>query len=267
MAAGFGLIVLLSSLMVACGDYFGEEMGHYGPQHNCEAELWVNLGQQIAQLKADKLKQSQELASLKQEITQLKAHEYRQGQEMASLKSQLKQQKPINDKDCLMLQAQKNKHIHKQLLAYPKEIRDECDPDSPYLHHLNLPRRSISYKVDKKSVRYDYYGPYDCYGRRRKQTAPQWHGTGRYRFSGPFTRLAVKGEVKGMWRCGAQYPACIEDPKAHDMKVGEMKKGVRVCYYNGPHSCRYVGSITITRCPGYFVYRLKNLSDVGYCGV
>ena len=76
---------------------------------------------------------------------------------MASLQSQLKKRKPINDKDCLMLQAQKSKQIHQKLLAYPKEIRDECDPDSPYLHHLNLPRRSISYKVDKKSARFDYY--------------------------------------------------------------------------------------------------------------
>ena len=230
---------------------------------DCEAELWVNLGQQIAQLKADKLKQSQELASLKQENTQLKAHEYRQGQEMASLKSQLKQQKPINDKDCLMLQAQKNKQIHQKLLAYPKEIRDECDPDDPYLHHLNLPRRSISYKVDKKSARFDYYAERAHF---RKRTAPQWHGTGRYRFSGPFTRLAVKGEVKGKWRCGTRYPAYIEDPKAHDMKVGEMKKGVPVCSNYGGRFCFRFGSITITRCPGYFVYRLK-AKDIGYCGV
>ena len=231
---------------------------------DCEAELWVNLGQQIAQLKADKLKQSQELASLKQENMHLKAHEYRQGQEMASLKSQLKQQKPINDKDCQMLQAQKNKQIHQKLLAYPQEIRDECDPDSPYLHHLNLPRRSISYKVDKKSARFDYYAERAGF---RKQTAPQWHGTGRYRFSGPFTRLAVKGEVKGQWRCGTQHPAFIEDPKAHDMKVGEMKKGVHVCYNryntNGDRSCRRFGSITITRCPGYFVYRL--VACTHYC--
>ena len=224
------------------------------------------MGQQIAQLKADKLKQSQELDSLKQENTQLKAHEYRQGQEMASLKSQLKQQKPINDKDCLMLQAQKSKQIHQKLLAYPKEIRDECDPDSPYLHHLNLPRRSISYKVDRKSFRVDYYTE-----SWRKRTAPQWHGTGRYRFSGPFTRLAVKGEVKGKWRCGTRYPAYNEDPKAHDMKVGEMKKGVRVCYINGRY-CRHFGSITITRCPGYFVYRLVACThycsgNIGYCGV
>ena len=80
----------------------------------------------------------------------------------------------------------------------------------------------------------------------------------------------MKGEVNGNNKCGKHSPAYIADSKARDMKIGEMKEFVKICLYDGAHSCAYSIAITITRCPGdYFVYRLPESeisSNVVYCG-
>ena len=145
-----------------------------------------------------------------------------------------------------------------------KKIQDEC---TNYMT-LDSPRRATSYTVNRKTAKYDYYSYiFLRKNERRKEMAPQWGGPGRYRFTGPFTRMAVRGEVSGNWRCGAECPVYIKDPKAHNLKVGEMKENVHVCYrYTNKTWCHW--KITITRCPGnYFVYWLRNLGPhMGYCG-
>ena len=179
---------------------------------------------------------------------------------------QLKKQKPLNEGNCKVLQEQSKQLQEKRLQAFPKKIQAEC----AYYHTLDNPRRATTFVANNVSAKED------CYYKAsldRETIAPQWGGTGRYRFSGPFTRMAVKGEVKGNWQCGTEYPVYIEDPNAHhNLKVGEMKNSVKICYiwdkktsYCSPLS---IQSITITRCPGnFFVYRLPNLKfDMGYCG-
>ena len=132
---------------------------------------------------------------------------------------------------------------------------------------MNLPRRATSYTVDEKSAKNDI-----AHLAYLEKKAPQWVGAGRYRFSGPFTRMAVKGEVNRNYTCGTRYPGYLKDPKAHDMKIGDTKEKVWVCFYSHwhathlPNSCPYYSLVTITRCPGdYFVYRLPNLGQ-GFCG-
>ena len=85
----------------------------------------------------------------------------------------------------------------------PKRLHQEC---SNYFT-LNHSRRSLSNAVGAldHSAKYDYY-PHD------KKSA-QWQGEGRYRFSGPFTRMAVKGEVTKSGQCGFRLPGYLEDPK------------------------------------------------------
>ena len=215
----------------------------------CEAELFTK-GQENDQLKA--------------EIAQLKARGQKQDQEIVSLKLQSKQQKPLNEGNCKLLQKQNNIIQAKNLQAFPKKIQDEC---TNYMT-LDSPRRATSYTVNRKTAKYDYYSYiFLRKNERRKEMAPQWGGPGRYRFTGPFTRMAVRGEVSGNWRCGAECPVYIKDPKAHNLKVGEMKDNVHVCYrYTNKTWCHW--KITITRCPGnYFVYWLRNLGPhMGYCG-
>ena len=99
-----------------------------------------------------------------------------------------------------------------------------------------------------------------------------WQGPGVYRFGGQFKRMAVKGEVVSTDRCGTAAPGYINDQKAHDIKIGEVKE-VQVCFFGSvllsAKPCHWATRITIKRCPGdFFVYRLPNVPEcsLGYCG-
>ena len=185
----------------------------------------------------------------------------------ASLRLQLKKQKPLNEGNCKVLQEQSKQLQEKRLQAFPKKIQAEC----AYYHTLDNPRRATTFVANNMTAKMDAY--YKAYVD-RETIAPQWGGTGRYRFSGPFTRMAVKGEVSGNWHCGVQYHFYIDDPNVHNnIKEGEMKTSVKICYVWATFPdgqtvyCSYP-NITITRCPGnFFVYWLSNLDNLmGYCG-
>ena len=216
------------------------------------------MGQEIDSLKKLLTERENQIAKEQRENAQLRAHEQKQGKKIASLKLQLKQQTQhtaINENNC-------------RRIKHQCKIHHECTN----YHTLNLPRRAPSYTVNKQSAKFDYQYPTKNAFYERRQ-APQWHGAGRYRFTGPFTRMAVKGEVQSEGRCGTMVPGYIADPKAHNLKVGEMKDNVKVCHY----SRQYRGilspcveglstKVNITRCPGNFlVYRLPNIG-YGYCG-
>merc|ERR1712126_21428 len=169
-------------------------------------------------------------------------------QEMAAIKAQIAAHLSPNQP--------RNQISHYQ----QKKIHDECHNYKT----LNYPGRAIT---NHKASRMDTYGSPDW-------TSPDWKGRNRYRFTGPFTRMAVKGEVHNHMQCGSWgAPGYIADPKAHEMKIGEVKEFVNVCFFkrNTNNPCGFSKSITITRCPGdYFVYRLPDAArgaGVGtYCG-
>jgi len=153
-----------------------------------------------------------------------------------------------------------------------QKIQDEC---SNY-HTFSSTSRAISNSNSKTKRWSDNLWYKMC---TRCQTMPDWRGHARYRFTGPFTRMAVQGEVNSSSRdrrsiqCGTKHPAYIADPKAHDMEIGEMKELVKVCYVDSKHiPCSFSTVITITRCPGdYFVYRLPDaghgdMYGAVYCG-
>ena len=188
-----------------------------------------------------------QIGKLRQEMRQLR-------QEVSSMKSQLAAQNQMG-----------HHHHHQQ----KQKIHEEC---SNY-HTLSSPIRAIS--NSNSQTRWSDNLGYQVWSSFR--TMPDWRGHARYRFTGPFTRMAVKGEVNSSSvQCGTRYPAYIADPKAHDMmEIGEMKEFVKVCYVqssNAPSICAFSTVITITRCPGdYFVYRLPeaehaHIAAPVYCG-
>jgi len=164
-------------------------------------------------------------------------------QEVSSMKSQL------------AAQNQMGHHQQKQ------KIHEEC---SNYKTFHN-PGRAISNKVDDLSYKTDV----GCMAYNANKYS-DWQGEDRYRFFGPFTRMAVKGEVNSNYQCGTQCPGYIVDPKAHDMEIGEMKEFVKVCFFwKKSVPCLFSKSVTITRCPGdFFVYRVPDFGNQNsaYCG-
>ena len=140
---------------------------------------------------------------------------------------------------------------------FQNKIHEEC---SNYKTFHN-PGRAVSNKVSSQSYKIDTHNV---------NKYSDWQGEDRYRFVGPFTRMAVKGEVNRGYQCGTQSPGYIVDPKAHDMEIGEMKEFVKVCFFwKKSVPCVFSKSVTITRCPGdFFVYRVPDFGNHNgaYCG-
>merc|ERR1712126_230336 len=100
------------------------------------------------------------------------------------------------------------------------------------------------------------------------KTDPQWKGAGYYRFEGPFTRMATSGEVNKNFMCGTTHPGYISDPSAHDIKEGETRESVEVCFYVSAF-CQQRTTISMTKCEGgFYIYKLPDtpLCSYGYCG-
>jgi len=198
-------------------------------------------------------------------VTRRKAQDQNLEQEIGSLKAQ--NQNLQQDMDAIRSQLAALNQAQSQISTYKQEmmIHEECTKYKTLNYTGRAPSNRASkylgrgYKVDCDSC---------------SNGNPDWKGSNqRYRFTGPFTRMAVKGEVTSQFQCGAYAPCYIEDPKVHDnLKIGEMKDYVRVCcvskktLWSGGRSnnipCYSSFSITITRCPGdYFVYRLYNMGN------
>jgi len=202
----------------------------------------------------------QTIGELRQEIQYMQLvnkREMRQlRQEVSSIKSQLAAQNQMG-------------HHHQQ----KQKIQDEC---SNY-HSLSSPIRAISNSNSNTrrvwSDNSGYHGTPPGLDGTISEKMSDWGGHARYRFTRPFTRMAVQGEVNHLsssaqLSCGTRHPAYIADPKAHDMEIGEMKEFVKVCYVRPGNICAFSTVITITRCPGdYFVYRLPEATAGAiYCG-
>ena len=220
---------------------------------------WQCLAKYMAANQAEIFTHEQEIGSHEQEISSLKAQDQNIEQEIGSLKAQ--NQNLEQDMDAIRSQLaalNSRNQAQSQIGTYKQEkINEECTNYKT----LNYPGRAPSNKAR---------GYHDCkldsYGNSRAN--PDWQGENRYRFTGPFTRMAVKGEVTSQYQCGAELPCYIEDPKVHDnLKIGEMKEFVRACCFYKNKPCVYNRYITITRCPGdYFVYRLPKGGSRVACG-
>ena len=176
--------------------------------------------------------------------------------QVESIKSQVAQQ-----------QEQVNK-LQTQFLTQPNQQQDrQIQEDCSNYKTLNDSGRNVYNTVDEWNAKQDRIGA--------TNKEPQWEGSGRYRFDGPFTRMAVQGEVNRTHQCGTVSPGYIVDPQAHNIKVGEVKEYVRVCFVGlNNSSCAFNTIVTITKCQGnFFVYRLPDISSGvpantwgGYCG-
>ena len=108
-----------------------------------------------------------------------------------------------------------------------------------------------------------------------EEISTDWKGssevTGKYyRFDGEsFNGLATGFNEAG--NCGTYLAGYIDDPKAHEIGVGQRRTNVTVCFDYG---CGRNVTIKVTRCPGdpdFFVYHLPNSPCTGwvqtrYCG-
>ena len=183
---------------------------------------WQCLAKYMAANQAELFTHEQEIGSMKQEMDAIRS-------QLAALNSRNQAQSQVTYKQ--------------------EKIHEECTNYKT----LNYPGRAPSNKArGSNDCKLDVYG--------NRKVNPDWKGETRYRFTGPFTRMAVKGEVTSQYQCGARYPCYIEDPKVHDdLKIGEMKEFVRACCFYKNKPCGSNKYITITRCPGdYFVYRLRS---------
>ena len=213
-----------------------------------ECSDWQCLAKNMAANQAELFTLEQEIASLNKELKQVNQNQAHLEEEMAAIKAQIAAHHSPNQPRNQISHYQQNK------------IHDECHNYKTLNYHGRaITNRPKSYKASRTDI---YGSPI---------ANPDWKGRNRYRFTGPFTRMAVKGEVHNNMQCGCWgAPGYIADPKAHEMKIGEMKEFVNVCFHGMKGTpCGISKSITITRCPGdYFVYRLPDMLGSGgvYCG-
>jgi len=104
-------------------------------------------------------------------------------------------------------------------------------------------------------------------------THSDWKGTGWYRFKGPFTRMAVKSQVIGVWGyCSARAPGYLPNEAYDGIKVGGTKRNVMIPFNDPGLGCtkQWCPVYThITRCPGnFYVFWLPQdfIGGRGYCG-
>jgi len=153
--------------------------------------------------------------------------------------------------------------LYHEIMAMKKQFQDmEKKHDPCYSYNtLSNPHRALTYMNSS-------YPTCDNLALAGGKTDPQWKGAGYYRFQVPFTRMATIGEATTNNLCGTSYPGYINDPMAHDIREGETKEGVEVCFYRSAF-CYLRITISMTKCVGgYYIYKLPDTPqcDYGYCG-
>jgi len=161
-------------------------------------------------------------------------------------------------------------HLQAQLQNLKNQQHErEKIPCECYQHNiLDQPSRAASTYAPSHGQIIQFRSDYMWNNERHKNLHSDWKGAGWYRFKGPFTRMAVKSQVKGGYYCSAISPGYLPNNAYDGIKVGDTKRNVKI-----PFNDQWKKGCTvythITRCPGnFYVFWLPqtNVGSRGYCG-